>query len=253
MTRRLIKQKIGSYTDHRFAPANPDKVKPEVAERAKRLATLAFQLQWVKGDANKAEQSFFKINQEAAPIDKTELKLLKARRKPTAIAARAIVRFGTGHKYWSKFSEEIQQSIERYAREIYDILFVPSLNTPIKTLDLPVAGRGYSVQTLPLIFDLIEIANEARVDKNGDDADGTTTVEFLKQTRRAVYRISAIHASSLGLHPAVYFYSASGRYQPTAFLAIVKFIMELDKTNGFDRFTRCRQRFEGFFIRYSAL
>ncbi len=40
-----------------------------------------------------------KIYQQATLIDKTELKLLESRRKPNSIAARAIIRSGTGHKY----------------------------------------------------------------------------------------------------------------------------------------------------------
>lgn len=54
-TRKLIKKQIGSYSDHQFAVAHPEKSKPEVVERAKRLGRLAIQLQWVQGDATKAE------------------------------------------------------------------------------------------------------------------------------------------------------------------------------------------------------
>lgn len=37
------------------------------------------------------------------------------------------------------------------------------LETPIKTLDLPVAGRGYSSPTLPLIFETVNLANDVPV------------------------------------------------------------------------------------------
>jgi hypothetical protein len=91
-TRKLVEKIVGSYSDFRLALTNPDKVRPDIAQNAKNLAALAIQLQWVEGDAAKAENSFFKINQQAAPIDTTELKLLKERRKPESIAARAIIR-----------------------------------------------------------------------------------------------------------------------------------------------------------------
>ena len=40
------------------------------------------------------------------------------------------------------------------------IFFVPPLETPIKTLDLPVAGRGYSADSLKLILDVVEFVNK---------------------------------------------------------------------------------------------
>jgi hypothetical protein len=223
-------------------------------ERAKRLATIALQLQWVHGDAKKAEASFFKINQEASPIDKTELRLLKARTLPNSLAARAIVRSGTGHKYWSRFDEVIQAEIESQAKQINDLLFSPALRTPIKTLDLPVAGRGYSSQTLPLVFEFVNIANCVKSDKDlSIDTDGSRTLDLLKSCRRYANRITGVHPSSLGLHPAVYFYSATGRYQPTAFLAIVSLIRKIEEAGGFREFTECRQGFEAFLLRHKIL
>ena len=100
-TRRLVRKRIGTYSDLRQASIQPEKVPPDILSRAKNLGALAIQLQWVEGDIQNAEKSFFKINQKAVPIDPTELKLLESRKKPNCIAARAIMRAGTGHKYWS--------------------------------------------------------------------------------------------------------------------------------------------------------
>lgn len=253
-TRRLIKKSIGTYADHKLATDHPDKVIEAIRVRSKRLGSLAIQLQWVKGDSSKAEASFFKINQQAAPIDKTELRLLKARKQPNALAARAIVRSGTGHKYWSRFQEEKKEEIERRAKEINEILFSPSLKTPIKTLDLPVAGRGYSSQTLPLVFEFVNLANKPKSDgKLADDQSGQETVDFLEKCRLIANRISGSHPSSLGLHPVVYFYSSSGRYQPTAFLATVAFLQELGIKNKFDFFTKVRRKFENFLLDHRIL
>ncbi|MFO0799242.1 MAG: DUF262 domain-containing protein [Gemmataceae bacterium] len=100
-TRALIKKSIGTFKEHQLASGNPS-APPELRARAKLLGSLAVQIQWVSGDSYKAEDSFFRINQEAAPIDKTELLILRSRATPSAIAARAIVRSATGHKYWKK-------------------------------------------------------------------------------------------------------------------------------------------------------
>lgn len=253
-TRKLIKRKLGSFQEHKFAIQFPEKSKPEIVDRARRLGAQAVQLQWVQGDASKAEASFFKINQSATPIDKTELRLLKSRTHPNALAARAIVRSGTGHKYWSRFEEDIRAQIEEHARAINELLFSPSLKTPIKTLDLPVAGRGYSAQTLPLIFEFVNLANGVKSESGLEpDLTGETTLKYLKACRKIANRFSGNHASSLGLHPAIYFYSGVGRYQPTAFLATVSMIRAFEDRNYFRKFISVRERFEAFLMKYRIL
>ena len=66
--------------------------------------------------------------------------------------------------------------------------------------------------------------------------------------RATMQRISGTHSSSLGLHPAIYFYSTMGRHQPTAFLAVVGFIMELEQREQLRVFTEHRERFEDFLL-----
>ena len=75
-------------------------------------------------------------------------------------------------------------------------------------------------------------------------------LSFLKRTRNIVRRISGLHSSSLGLHPALYFYSRYGRYQPTAFLAIVSLVKDFEEGRLFSEFTRVRCQFEGFLLQH---
>jgi len=225
-----------------------------VVERARRLGRLAIQLQWVQGDATKAEASFFKINQQATPIDATELRLLKSRKLPNALAARAIVRSGTGHKYWSYFEANRKLEIETIVKGINELLFAPSLKTPIKTLDLPVAGKGYSAQTLPLVFEYVNLVNGVKADASpAEDKTGDATYSMLKVCKKIVDRISGTHPSSLGLHPVVYFYSSTGRYQPTAFLAVAALMLDFERSGRFREFTQVRGRFEGFLLSHKLL
>ena len=246
-TRRLLKKRVGTYEDLKQASAKLEKAPPEIAYRAKNLAALAIQLQWVEGDVKTAEKSFFKINQQAAPIDPTELKLLESRKKPNCIAARAIIRAGKGHKYWSKFSGENQAEIQKLAYEVNDILFSPKLETPVKTLDIPIGGKLYSAQTLPLILEFVNMTNgvpSVFKDKIDDDSDGAETIKMLTNARRVAQRINSIHASSLGLHPIVYFYSQDGRHKAASFLATVSFVMELDARRKVNDFIKVRDMFE---------
>ncbi len=260
-TRELIDKEIGRYQDIKDA-AKGNSPTPGALEKAIRLGSFPIYLQWVPSeDAKKAENAFFKINQATTPIDTTELRILNARFSPNAITSRVIVRNATGHKYWGKFEASAQQKIEAVGKDIYAALFKPPLNTPIKTLDLPVAGRGYSAQTLPLIFDLVNISNHMPVvdaTKKGKDVsissasdeDGSLTIQMLKRTQDMSQRITGVHPSSLGLHPAVYFYSASGRHQPTALLAIGDLLVKFGEQNKFKQFTDVRSKFEEFLIRH---
>jgi hypothetical protein len=53
---------------------------------------------------------------------------------------------------------------------------------------------------------------------------------------------------SLGLHPAVYFYSATGNYQPTAFLAAIRLVQDFEEKDELNVFTRHREVFEEFLV-----
>lgn len=253
-TRKLIHSTIGSYKDYKLALTHPDKVKPTIAKNARNLGALAIQLQWVEGDSSKAENSFFKINQQAAPIDKTELKLLKTRRHPNSIAARAIIRSGKGHKYWSKFDEKNQQEIQDLAVDINNILFNPKLDTPIKTLDIPIGGKQYAAQTLPLILDFINISNN--IDSKemlADDKIGDETIKLLKKTLKIARLVNSNHASSLGLHPVIYFYSKDGRHKIALFYAIIDFVIKLYQKRKLNDFTKTRAGIENIIWNYDYL
>lgn len=240
-TRKAIASKIGAYKDYKLALTHPEKVRPEIVEYSKNLAALAIQLQWVEGDSRKAENSFFQINQQAAPIDKTELKLLKTRKNPNSIAARAIIRSGKGHKYWSKFPEENQKEIQRLALQINNILFDPRLDTPIKTLDIPIGGKQYAAQTLPLILDFINISNKIGQNDNlNEDEYGVKTIELLNKTLKFARLVNSNHPSSLGLHPVIYFYSKDGRHKTALFYAIIMFVTELYEKKKINSFIETR-------------
>lgn len=243
-TRKLIAKTVGTYRDLQLAISRPDKVEPHVVKYAKNLAALAIQLQWVEGDATKAENSFFKINQQAAPIDKTELRLLEDRRKPSSIAARAIIRSGRGHKYWSYFPEIVQAEVQSVAAEINELLFDPALETPVRTLDLPVAGRLYAAQTLPLIVDMIGVITDGDQAGGDEDKSGERTLDLLKRVRRVAWLLNSSHASSLGLHPAIYFYSAEGRHKSASFLAVIDLMLRLQQRQKLPLFIKVRERFE---------
>lgn len=255
-TRELVNQTVGSYKDYVDLRGNPD----APAAMMKRLTNLSLNpiiAQWVPAaDVKSAEASFFKINQEATPIDPTERRILRARRSASAIAARAITHGGTGHKYWSDYAPAVRAEIEDVAHQLFAALYEPPIgDAPIKTIDLPLAGRGYNA--LPFIFDLVNWANdipEPKGDKEADkqeavpDPDGARTIVYLKRVKDAIDLLTGNAPSSLGIHPVVYCYTRGGEFQPAALLAIAEFIRNLSRDRGLREFTRVRRKFEDFLL-----
>ena len=252
-TRELINSSIGSYAELKSIVRKPSNDE-EKNKRAKSLGSLALQLQWVEGNSQKAEESFFRINQQGTPISNTEIKLIKARTSANGLAARAIVRSGKGHNYWSKFTDDMQKEIYKTAKEINEILFLPEYKTPIKTLDLPIGGALLSDQGQNLILETINIANglkENEVIKT--DETGNSTLDFLNQCRKVVRRTNSMHPSSLGLHPVVYFYNMRGIHKIASYYAILGFIKYLEENNRYKDFTKIRTKFEEIMIHYEYL
>ena len=160
-TRNLIKKLVGSYADLQAAALHPDNTDQAKVTRARNADLFQIPLLWVVGNHKKAEESFYRINSKAVAIDPTELRMIKARKFPSALVARAIIRGGVGHEYWGAFSEEVRIEIKALAKSIHDILFIPPMpKSPLNTLDLPIAGRSYSGgDSLGLIFDFVGLAN----------------------------------------------------------------------------------------------
>jgi hypothetical protein len=250
-TRQLVEKEFGSYKDHKAAVANREGYGPDIIQRALSFGSLSVDLQWVRGDSVKAEASFKRINQQQAKISDQELELLDSRKQPGAIAARAILRRGTGHKYWSPFAPPKQSEIEELATDLHKLVFSPGLEYPIKTVDLPIGGQVYSATALRMVYDLVNLSVGPQTPTN--DADGTRTIEYLKRTRRVTQLLLSNEPRSLGLHPAVYCYSWTGKQQPVLFLVLAELLIELDRTNRLDEFTECRKELESFLMNNRAL
>jgi hypothetical protein len=143
--------------------------------------------------------------------------------------------------------------IEEIAREIYDTLFQPPLEEPLRSIDIPLAGRGYSSESVKMVFDLVNTINGISSESLAsipDDKDGSATLKYLREVRKVAERIGSLKPSSLGLHPFVYFYGANGRFSSTAFLATAAFVKELERRNAFAKFTTIRSQFEEFLIEH---
>lgn len=255
-TRKLINNSIGSY---KHLELQNEQVDLESSERKRisRIISRGLQVQWVKGDADKAEQSFFKINTQGTPLDDIEELLLVNRKKPIPISARAIIRAGTGHKYWSNFDENIYQKIGKISKDFHKTLFDPEIKRPIKTLDLPLGGSKSVRTALQILIDFLLITNwdqkgfPENVSSHENDESGELTLKVINRALKLAKRISGNEGGSLGLHPAVYFYGPSGRHSRAMFMGIVELLSKKVRNNDskfFFKFTHNRGELENILV-----
>ncbi|NLR39032.1 HNH endonuclease [Novosphingobium sp. ERW19] len=260
--RRLVEKEIGRYSQIKDALVNPESYDEASVQRARNMATRSLSLQWVVGDAEKAESSFFKINTQGTPLDRTEELLLKNRKRPVAIAARSILRAGTGNKYWSRFDEASSEEIVSHSRKIHELIFKPYLKQPIKTLHLPLGGGASPLLALDLLIKFTTLCNASqtnpypKIESFAVDIDGESTKATLKNCFKVASWLTGNDASSLGLHPAVYFYTDQGRHSADMFLAFTSLVarkLAFNQKVFFKDFTDHRKKIEDFLIQLKPM
>lgn len=259
--RKLISKSVGSW-QHLQAQMKSSGTTPEELRKLQTVASRALAIQWVVGNAEKAEASFFKINTKGTPLDRIENLLLSNRKRPIAIAARAVIRSGMGHKYWSNFDNDKKSLIEEMAGELHQTLFEPEVSSPIKTLDLPLGGSKGVRTALEVLIDFTlysvqdQIGTPKKVSDQKEDQTGEATVATLKSALRLAKRVTGNDGGSLGLHPAVYFYGPSGRHSSSMFLGTCKLIGRKLANNDklfFQKFTSVREGLEQTLIEHKDL
>lgn len=102
-----------------------------------------------------------------------------------------------------------------------------------------------------MVHDLVEISvgNIAAT----DDSDGHRTSELLKRTRKVAELICSNKPGSIGLHPAVYFYSWTGKQQPVLFLTMAEMMVEMERNKTLRGFVAKRKSLEDFIMQNRSL
>ena len=258
--RALVEGHVGRFSSLQSMAANPN-APDAMKRRANVLLTRALTLQWIQGNAASAETSFFKINSQGTPLDETEEMLIRNRKRPIAIAARAVLRAGSGHKYWSAFSEAIRGEIELSAARFYRYVFQPEFDSPLKTLDVSLGGSVSPVDALSLLIEFLTIAGTRSNDRKTIsaypvDETGQETISILINSLEVVERITGNASGSLGLHPAVYFYNERGKYSRFLFLGMSSLLVDKIRNNDssfFKKLTKARAKVEEFLVENKSL
>jgi hypothetical protein len=250
-TRELVDTAVGTWESHETGGST--------------LNWKDIQVQWINNQsAEQAADAFIRINQGGTVIDPLEAKILRAKRSGLSIATRVISRGGTGHPYWKHFSDsDAKRRVPELGGEIYKLLFSPTLEMPIKTMDIPLAGFGYGTGALRFAFDLIGLTNNlpvpdsTRAKSNDaplpDDVSGKDTIKYLLNARRAVRLILSNEKLSLGLHPALYFYTAGGAFQPAALHNAIAWFLDLEKRGKIQQFLEVRGAFENLVLAHPVV
>jgi hypothetical protein len=263
-TRALVHEKIGSYDEHRVAAQYPSTAKPDVLARATQFPFRRIDVQWIRNATPaQARDAFFRINQGGTKIDPVEIRILSANSSALAIGSRAISRGGTGHNYWDKFDLAVKTSIETVGAELHKMLFYPPLRQPIKTLDVPVAGFGYGSHVLPFSFDLVARTNDLTVadstrrkpnsEQWPDDQEGKQTLNYLTRARDTIKLICSNYPSSLGLHPALYFYTSDGVFESAALFNAADWFTDLQRRGKLIDFLKIRRQFEALILKHPVI
>jgi hypothetical protein len=258
LTKKTVESKVRSYEEHLSAAQYPTTADPEVLSRATQFPFRRIDIQWIRNATpDQARDAFFRINQGGTPIDTTETRILRARDSALAISSRAIARGGTGHDYWDRFAKETQKEIEELGGGLQKLLFAPPLRP--NTLDVPVAGFGYGSHILPFAFDLVLQTNRLAIPDSSrrkaptvaespDDLDGKSTVEYLRRARKIARLICSNDPSSLGLHPALYFYTPDGVFQSAALFNAADWFIDLESKGKLNSFLKVREAFESLIL-----
>jgi hypothetical protein len=250
-TQRLVKEGPGTW--------------PDFIARLPQVRMKGLDVQWIKDKTpQQAAEAFIRINQGGTDIDRLEVRILRAPKAALSVATRAITRGGSGNEYWGHFSsEDAKNDVPALGKEIHDLLFQPPLKTPIKSMDLPLAGAEYGMGVVRLGFDLVALSNNLKV--AGSSAGGVTretfpadntgsdTRQYLKRVRREIGRVLSTDFGSFGLHPGLYFYSSSGAFQPVALLNMIAWLKELEKRNALAKFRKARGRFEALVMAHPVI
>jgi hypothetical protein len=252
-TRTLVNKTIGSFKEISEICRGVISTDDRKKEIAKNLGALALQLQWVEGDANKAEDSFLKINQSATKISDAELELIKNREKAYAISARAIVRAGKGYQYWSGFTNQSQKKIVSDSKKIHSIMFGEGKNDMEDINSLTIGGTQSSNLTLDVVTQTVKICNDIIKEDDAKKGTAENVEKCLKNTLLILQYINSKEQFSLGVHPFIYFYSDIGKHKIASYYGFLLFIKELINKKQLNLFISARERFEQVIYQYSFL
>jgi len=247
----LIKKNIGKFEDYGLAFERSENLAEECSdfeeemdgETAERVAfyrsflsgSIGFPLQWVKGDYEKAEESFLKINTGGRSLTEWEIKLVKNRNSSFARVVMSISDITRAEHCWPTRVDEktnrsqVKQNVNEILQgvtNLHRILFEPIADSLSEKLQQPLfnesrlepdkkpaylaelftvieGGKGRETQTERLLKQDREASPQELI-SNG--------LKLIKESQEILNHLVGNSSQSLALVPSIYFYSENGKH-----------------------------------------
>lgn len=247
--RHLVELKIGTFADFTAAAKRFDEVvasgdapmrvlDERTFQRARfhtRLGRgdIGFNILWVTGNYEKAEQSFLKINSTGKPLTDWEKKLIENRNSSLARTIMSISNVASARYYWPDAAPEGPDQaqlrdkiagIVDHVTELNTVLFNPPYQAQLHRLKQPLLAVTETEKKPYWVAELMTIITGGRGqetetekllkrDANSSERDIITTgFALVEDATSTLEHLVGPSPKSLGLVPALYFYSDNGRY-----------------------------------------
>jgi hypothetical protein len=233
-----------------------------------------FPILWVKGDYEKAEQSFLKINKTGRQLSPWETTLVESRRSSFARAVMSIAHVSDKEHCWpvddpavrtdSRALNQVAEILE-HVEELHRLLFTPVYEKPIRQSQQPLLATPYTRPEIQpaWLAELLTITEghrgqspETRRLLMRDAKDPVprmiaTGHQLLRNARDVIENIAGPSPRSLQLMPLVYFYNTAGIFVRSLLYGMVYWLNRGTKTDILSRkrvFAAHRGAFEQVFL-----
>lgn len=277
--RDLVNTRIGTINEYQEAGeeivrlTNEGKApRPEMGEKRfergsfyNRLLTggVAFNILWVTGNYDRAERSFASINRSGTKLSEWEFKLIENRDSSFVRAVMALANNASAEHYWlgdipdGSDKSHLQQQAQDIVRDIHslnDTLFTPAFKRPPRELRQPIFVISKREQRPPYIAELLVVIDGGRGREGEveaaiarDKASSPAVIvangaRLISRAREAFEHITGPSPKSLGLIPALFFYSDTGIHVRSLLYGLLHWL-----TSGIDEEILIRKRiFSGY-------
>lgn len=189
--------------------------------------------QWETGDYDSAEQSFLRINRQGQPLDPWEANLIEFRRGSYSRSIMHIANRGESGHFWptrelTAGQKTEVESFSTLSKDIYDKLFVPPFQLPVRDLSVPILVAPayfqkhlYLLELIPLLVwnkiapDYEDQVELLKYDYQSDPNEVINNADKILKTMDA--KLEHIitfdnNAVSLSLVPLLYWYNHRGQH-----------------------------------------
>ena len=240
---------------------------------------IGFPIQWVKGNYQKAEESFLKINKSGRRLSDWETKLVENRTSSFARTVMSIAEISNANHCWTENAPEIgndpvlKQKVNEIltnVRTLHGLLFEPPHRKPIKDEIQPLMATSLTKpETKPFyLAELLTITEgkkgqkpewESLIKRDKNARVSIIIENGLLLTQHALAVVSNIYGSSprsLALMPLVYFYNQQGTYVRSLLYGMIYWLNHGSETRDIQNrkllFTAHRSAFEKVLIDYKS-